>query len=45
MRPPFPIHIVTQSLTNSMEKSPTWEANSHSAIQEILRPLQNPKVH
>jgi hypothetical protein len=28
-----------------MEKSPSWEANSHSACQEIPCLLQNPKVH
>jgi hypothetical protein len=28
-----------------MEKSPSWEANSHSASQEIPCPLWNPKVH
>jgi hypothetical protein len=27
-----------------MEQKP-WEANSHSAIQEILRLLLNPKVY
>jgi hypothetical protein len=30
-------------LTNSMEHS--WEANSHSVGQEILRLLWNPKAH
>jgi hypothetical protein len=28
-----------------MEHSPSSEANSHSANQEIPRPLWNPKVH
>jgi hypothetical protein len=28
-----------------MDKSPTWEADSHSASQEIPRLLWNPKVH
>jgi hypothetical protein len=28
-----------------MEQSPSWEANSHSASQEIPRLLWNPKVH
>jgi hypothetical protein len=32
-------------LSNSMEQSPSWEANRFSAIQEIPRILWNPKVH
>jgi hypothetical protein len=32
-------------LSNSMEKSPSWEANSDSASQEITHLLWNPKVH
>jgi hypothetical protein len=28
-----------------MEQIPSWEANSFSASQEILRVLWNPKVH
>jgi hypothetical protein len=32
-------------ITNSMEKNPSWEANSRSASQEIPRPLWSPKVH
>jgi hypothetical protein len=28
-----------------MEQSPSWEANGHLEIQEILRLLWNPKVH
>jgi hypothetical protein len=28
-----------------MQHSPSWEANSSSASQEILRVLWNPKVH
>jgi hypothetical protein len=28
-------HIFCSRLTNSMEQSPSWEANSHSASQEI----------
>ena len=32
-------------LTHSMKHSPSWEGNSSSAIQEILRILWNPKVH
>jgi hypothetical protein len=31
--------------TNSMEQSPSWEANKSSASKEILRILWNPKVH
>jgi hypothetical protein len=31
-------------LINSMEQSPSWEANSHSASQEIPRLSWNPKV-
>jgi hypothetical protein len=31
--------------TNSMQQSPSWEANSHSASQEIPHLLWNPKVH
>jgi hypothetical protein len=34
----------TNQPTNFMERSP-WEANSHSANQEISRLLWNPKVH
>jgi hypothetical protein len=32
-------------LTQSMEQSPSWEANHFSASQEIPRILKNPKVH
>jgi hypothetical protein len=32
-------------LTNSKEKSSSWETNSHSASQDISRILWNPKVH
>jgi hypothetical protein len=32
-------------LTNSKEHSPSWEANSFSASQEIPRILWNPEVH
>jgi hypothetical protein len=28
-----------------MEHSPSWEANTNSASQEILRFLSNPKIH
>jgi hypothetical protein len=31
-------------LTYSTEQGPSWEANSHSASQEIPRLLWNPKV-
>jgi hypothetical protein len=31
--------------TNSMQHSPSWEANSHSASQEIPHLLRNLKVH
>jgi hypothetical protein len=31
-------------LTNSMEQSLSWEANSHSASQEIPRLLWKPKA-
>jgi hypothetical protein len=32
-------------LTNSMQQSPSWEADSHAASQEIPRLLWNPRVH
>jgi hypothetical protein len=31
--------------SNSMGHSPNWKADSHSASQEILRLLWDPKVH
>ena len=34
-----------KALTNSMEQSPSWEANSSSASQEIPRILFNTQVH
>jgi len=33
------------SSIHSMKQSPSWEANSHSVIQETIRLLRNPKVH
>ena len=38
-----PIYI--QTLTHSMEQSPSWEVNRFSASQEIPRILWKPKVH
>ena len=35
----------TYILTNSMEQSPSWEANRFSVNQEIPHILWNPKVH
>ena len=32
-------------ITNSMEQSPSWEANRSSATHEIPRILWNPKFH
>jgi len=32
------------SLTNNMDQSPSWQANSHSASQEIARLFWNPTV-
>jgi hypothetical protein len=32
------------NITNSMEQSPSWETNNHSASQEIPRLVRNPKV-
>jgi hypothetical protein len=36
---------LTNSLTHSMEQSPFWQVDSHSASQEIPRLLWNPKAH
>jgi len=38
-------HSLTRSLTNSIEQSPSQEANRFSASQEITRILWKPKVH
>jgi hypothetical protein len=37
--------ITEEELPNSVEHSPSWEANSPSASQEIPRTSCNPKVH
>jgi hypothetical protein len=39
------INIKINSITNSMELSPSWEAASCAAIQEFSNILCNPKVH
>jgi hypothetical protein len=36
---------LTKQANNSMQQSPSREADSHSASQEISRLLWNPKVH
>jgi len=36
---------VARNQTNSMEQSPSWEANNHSASQEIPWLFRNLKVH
>jgi len=38
------LRLDISSLTNAMEQSPSWEANSHSASQEMHRILWNTKV-
>jgi hypothetical protein len=38
------IKISDANITNSMEQSPSWKANSHSAGQEISRLSWNPKA-
>ena len=38
-------HLAEHALTNSMEHSPSWEANRSSHSQEIPRILWNPKGH
>jgi len=39
------MQMSTVVFLNPMEPSPSWEANSHSASPEILRPLRNKKFH
>jgi hypothetical protein len=41
----FNTHTFCNQLTDSTEQSPSWEVNSHSAAQEILRLSWNTKVH
>jgi hypothetical protein len=41
----FSCNQQTNELNNSMEQSPSWEADSNSASTEISRCLWNPKVH
>jgi len=41
----FVICFTELELTTSVEQSPSWEANSHSASQEIFFLLWNPEVH
>jgi hypothetical protein len=38
-------YVLTYLLTHSMEQSPSWEAKSFLANQEITRILWNPEVH
>jgi hypothetical protein len=38
-------HNISLFITNSMEQSPSWQANSHLTSQEILCLLWNSKVH
>ena len=42
---PMTLSLDFNSLTQSTEKSPSWEANSYSASQEVPRILWNPKVY
>jgi len=37
--------IIQQTAANSMEQSPSWEANKFSASQEVCRSLWNRKAH
>ena len=41
----YKIKVVYYTVTNSMEQSPSWEANSSSASQEIPYILWEPEVH
>ena len=38
-------YLLTYSLTYSMERKPSWEADGFSASQEIPRIVWNPKAH
>jgi len=40
-----PQKITGIDVSNSIEQSPSWKAESHSASKEVLRLLWNPKVH
>jgi hypothetical protein len=40
-----PRSVINNKQTNSMEQSPSWEANRLSSTQEIPRVLWNPKVY
>jgi hypothetical protein len=49
MRATCPAHLIlfdliTLKLTNSMEQSPSWEADSHSASQEIPQPSSETEI-
>jgi hypothetical protein len=39
------VRLLTNWQIHTMEQSPSWEANSHSASQQIPHILWNPKVH
>jgi len=38
-------YYITNWVSNSMEHSSSWEANSHSAVQKMSHRLWDPKVH
>jgi hypothetical protein len=38
-------YVVLKKKTNSMKQGPSCKAKSHSASQDISRPLRNPKAH